>query len=165
MIINYKKILKSFNDTNKNVDKHIFNYDEEERQNKDIILNKKYRSNDVNEILMKKRYIKLNILHKRDILGLSDAYIFEPSESEFKKEFLIYSVIKRKCLVSCKCINSNSHSFYMPNSIFNNLYYYERNYNTLSKNMECKKICSIIERLQAFKKSVFDAFVMTNKYA
>ena len=156
MIINYKKILKSFNDTNKNVDKHIFNYDEEERQNKDIILNKKYRSNDVNEILMKKRYIKLNILHKRDILGLSDAYIFEPSESEFKKEFLIYSVIKRKCLVSCKCINSNSHSFYMPNSIFNNLYYYERNYNTLSKNMECKKICSIIERLQAFKKSVFD---------
>ena len=44
----------------------------------------------------------------------------------------------------------------MPNNIFNNLYYYERNYNTLSKNMECKKICSIIERLQAFKKSVFD---------
>ena len=69
---------------------------------------------------------------------------------------LIYTIIKRKCLVTCKCLNSNSHAFYIPNSIFNNLYYHEGNFKNSSNSIELEKICSIIERLQIYKKSIFD---------
>ena len=162
MIINYKKILKKLNDSNKIVNKQILNYEEEQKQNNNIIINKKYRSDDINELLLKKRYIKLNIIHKKDILGLSDVYSFDHNEDELKKELLTYTILKRKCLVTCKCLNSNSHAFYIPNSIFNNLYYHEGNINNLAKNMECEKIYSIIERLQLYKKSVFDLIKKTN---
>ena len=156
MIINYKKILKRLNDSNKLVNKQILNYEEEKKQNNDIILNQKYRSDDINELLMKKRYIKLNIIHKKDILGLPDIYSFDQTEDEFKNELLLYTIIKRKCLVTCKCLNSNSHAFYIPNSIFNNLYYHEGNFKNSSNSIELEKICSIIERLQIYKKSIFD---------
>jgi hypothetical protein len=112
MIIYYKKILKRLIESNKlESNKHNLDYDEELKQNNDIILNKKYRSDDINELLMKKRYIKLNILHQKDILGLSDIYVFEPKEEELKKEILLYTVTKKKCLVTCKCLNSNCYAF------------------------------------------------------
>ena len=155
MIIEYKKILMKLNVTNKS-NKQIFDFVEEKRQNNDLILNKKFRNDGINELLMKKRYIKLNIIHKKDILGLSDVYAYNRDETESKKELLIYESVKKKCLFTCKCLNSNCHAFYLPNSIFNNLYHNEGNYNLISKNIEYKKICSIIERLQIYKKSVFD---------
>ena len=166
MIINYKKTLKRLNDSNKLVNKQFLNYEEEQKQNNDIILNKKYRNDDINELLLKKRYIKLKIINKKDILGLSDIYIFDHNEDETKKELLTYTVTKRKCLITCKCLNSNSHAFYMPNSIFNYLYYHEGNFKNSSKNIEFEKIYSIIERLQIYKKSVFDIIKKTkNKFS
>ena len=155
MIIEYKKILRKLNGTNKS-NKQIFDFEEEKRQNNDLILNKKFRNDDINELLMKKRYIKLNIIHKKDILGLSDAYSYTCDESESKKDLLIYGSIKKKCLFTCKCLNSNCYVFYLPNGIFNNLYHNEGNYYLISKNIEYRKICSVIERLQIYKKSVFD---------
>ena len=165
MIIDYKQILKKLNFSNK-VNKQIYDFEEEQKQNNDIILNKKFRSNDINDLLMKKRYIKINILHKKDILGLSDIFAYDRDKVDSKKELLTYKTIKKKCLLTCKCINSNCHAFYVPNNIFNNLYYDEGNYNLISKNVEFKKICSIIERLQIYKKSVFDLVKKAqNKYA
>jgi CRP-like cAMP-binding protein len=117
MIIEYKKILKILNGKNK-FNKQILDFEEEKRQNNDIILNKKFRNDDINELLMKKRYIKLNIIEKKDILGLSDIYAYNCDEIESKKELLIYESVKKKCLFSCKCLNSNCHAFYLPNSIF-----------------------------------------------
>ena len=165
MIIDYKQILKKLNSSNK-VNKKIYDFEEEQKQNNDIILNKKFRSDDINDLLMKKRYIKINILHKKDILGLSDIFAYDRDKVDSKKELLTYKTIKKKCLLTCKCINSNCHAFYIPNNIFNNLYYDEGNYNLISKNVEFKKICSIIERLQIYKKSVFDLVKKAqNKYA
>ena len=165
MIIDYKQILKKLNSSNK-VNKKIYDFEEEQKQNNDIILNKKFRSDDINDLLMKKRYIKINILHKKDILGLSDIFAYDRDKVDSKKELLTYKTIKKKCLLTCKCINSNCHAFYVPNNIFNNLYYDEGNYNLISKNVEFKKICSIIERLQIYKKSVFDLVKKAqNKYA
>ena len=165
MIIDYKQILKKLNFSNK-VNKQIYDFEEEQKQNNDIILNKKFRSDDINDLLMKKRYIKINILHKKDILGLSDIFAYDRDKVDSKKELLTYKTIKKKCLLTCKCINSNCHAFYVPNNIFNNLYYDEGNYNLISKNVEFKKICSIIERLQIYKKSVFDLVKKAqNKYA
>ena len=165
MIILYKKILKKLNSTNK-TDKQIFDYNEETRQNNDLILNKKFRSDEVNELLMKKKYIKINIIHKKDVLGLSDVYLFDRNEVYSKKDLLIYKELKKKCLLTCKCINSHCHAFYVPNSIFNYIYYNEGNYNIISKNLEFKKICTIIERLQIYKKSVFDLVKKSqNKFA
>ena len=155
MIIHYKKILKKLNSSNK-FNKQICDFEEEKRQNNDLILNKKYRSDEENELLMKKRYIKLNILFKKDVIGLSDIYEYDGYNTESKSDVLIYQIVKKKCLLTCKCINSNCHVFYIPNSIFNNIYYHEGNYNIISKNLEYKKICSIIDRLQIYKNSIFD---------
>ena len=155
MIIYYKKILKKLNNSNK-VDKQIFDFEEENKQNNDLILNKKFRNDDANELLKKKRYIKINILYKKDILGLSDAFAYDKDHFESRKDLLIYTPFKKKCLLTCKCITSNCHAFYIPNSIFNNLYYNEGNYDIISKNLEFKKISSIIQRLKIYKKSVFD---------
>ena len=156
MIIDYKKILKKLNFSNKINNKQTYDFDEEQRQNNDLILNRKFRSDEANELIMKKRYIKINILHKKDVLGLSDVYAYEDDEVNSKKNILTYTSVKKKCLLTCKCINSHCHAFYMPNSIFNNLYYNEGNYNIISKNLEFKKICTIIERLKIYKNSVFD---------
>ena len=165
MIIEYKKILKRLNPANK-TDKQIFDYEEETRQNNDLILNKKFRSEEVNELIMKKKYIKINIIHKKEILGLSDVYSFDRNEVYSKKDLLIYKELKKKCLLTCKCINSHCHAFYIPNSIFNYIYYNEGNYNIISKNLEFKKICTIIERLKIYKKSVFDLVKKSqNKFA
>ena len=153
MIIEYKKLLKKLNNSNKN--KYIYDYEEENKQNNDLILNSKFRADSINELIMKKKYIKINILHKKDILGLSDVFIFDSKDIETNKELLIYKPLKKKCLLTCKCLNSNCHAFYLPNSIFNNLYYNEEKYNIIA-NFEFKKICSIIERLNIYKKSVFD---------
>ena len=165
MIIEYKKILKKLNPSN-TTNKQIFDYEEEKRQNNDLILNKKFRSDEVNELLMKKKYIKINIIHKKDVLGLSDVYSFDRNEVYSKKDLLIYKEVKKKCLLTCKCINSHCHAFYIPNSIFNYIYYNEGNYNIISKNLEYKKICTIIERLKIYKKSVFDLVKKSqNKFA
>ena len=154
MIIEYKKILTKLNPSNKI--KQIYDIEAEKKQNNDLILNKKFRSEEMNELIMKKRYIKINIIHKKDILGLSDVFAYDRDEEDSKKELLIYRTIKKKCLLTCICKNHNCHAFYIPNSIFNNIYYNEGNYNIISKNLEFKKICSIIERLKIYKKSIFD---------
>ena len=154
MIIEYKKILRKLNPSNKI--KQMYDLEEERKQNNDLILNKKFRSEEMNELIMKKRYIKINIIHNKDILGLSDVFAYDRDEVGAKKELLYYKKIKKKCLLTCICKNHNCHAFFIPNSIFNNIYYNEGYYNIISKNLEFKKICLIIERLKIYKKSIFD---------
>ena len=57
MLINYKKTLKRLNNSNKLVNKQILNYEEEQKQNNDIILNKKYRNDDINIYNNKKKML------------------------------------------------------------------------------------------------------------
>ena len=53
MIIEYKKILRKLNPSNKI--KQIYDIEAEKKQNNDLILNKKFRSEEMNELIMKKR--------------------------------------------------------------------------------------------------------------
>ena len=165
MIIKYKEILKQLNGNN-NISSNYLNTSEEIKQNNSLLLNQKFRTNVANKLIMDKKYIKLNILNKRDIIGLADVYLYnneketvikDNDNSNFNKLSLNYGEqVKKKCLVTCKCLTSNCHAFSLKNNIFNNLYYNEGNYNVTTKKLEIKKILSIIERLQNHKEYIFE---------
>ena len=165
MIIKYKEVLQKINRNNK-INNNYLNTEEEIKQNNSLILNQKFRTNSANKLIMDKRYIKLNILYKKDIIGLADVFLYN-NESEnynknndnnnFNKPTVIYGEqVNKKCLVTCKCLTYNCHTYCLNNNIFNNLYYNEGNYNISTKILEIKKICSCIERLQSHKEYIFD---------
>ena len=165
MIIKYKEILQKLNKNNI-VSNNYLNTDEEIKQNNSLILNQKFNTNAANKLIFDKKYIKLNILYAKDIIGLSDVFLYnnenenynkENENNNFSKPTVIYGEqVKKKCLVSCKCITYNCHAYCLNNNIFNNLYYNEGNYNQSSKHLEIKKICSIIQRLQSHKVYIFE---------
>ena len=169
MIINYKKILKKIS-KNFKIDEKFLKTDEEMKQNNNLLLSQKFQRETTNKIIMDKKYIKLNILHEKDIIGLCDIFSYNDenesynkdkdkdndNDNNYNKPLEIYGeqVIK-KSLVNCKCLTYNCNAYCLNNVIFNNLYYNEGNYNLPTKQLEIKKICSIIKRLQAHKKYIF----------
>ena len=165
MIIKYKEILKKLNKNNK-INSNYLNISEEIKQNNSLILNQKFRTYIANKLIMDRKYIKLNILNKKDIIGLADVFLYnnenetvikDNDNSNFNKPTVIYGEqVKKKCLVTCKCITSDCHAFSLNNNIFNNLYYNEGNYNIATKNLEIKKIFSIIDRLNNHKEYIFE---------
>ena len=114
---------------------------------------------------MDKKYIKLNILYEKDIIGLSDVFLYNDenenynnsdNDNNFHKPLFIYGEqVKKRCLVTCKCLTYNCHTYCLNNNIFNNLYYNEGNYNLSTKHLEIRKICTIIKRLQTHKNYIF----------
>ena len=164
LIIKYKETLKKINKNNK-INSNYLNTDEEIKQNNSLIINQKFRTISANKLIMDKRYIKLNILHKKDIIGLADVFLYNNDSENYNKNnddnnykpTIIYGEqVKKKCLVTCKCLTYNCHSYSLSNNIFNNLYYNEGNYNISTKILEIKKICSFIERLQSHKEYIFE---------
>ena len=165
LIIKYKEILQKLNKNNK-LNNNYLNSNEEIKQNSSLILNQKFNTNAANKLIFDKKYIKLNILYAKDIIGLSDVFLYnnenenynkENNKNNYNKPTVIYGEqVKKKCLVSCKCLTYNCHTYCLNNNIFNNLYYNEGNYNQSSKHLEIKKICSIIQRLQSHKDYIFE---------
>ena len=166
MIVKYKEILKKINNKNNKISNSYLNIDEEIKQNNSLILNQKFNTKAANKLMLDKKNIKLNILYARDIIGLSDIFLYNNENENYSKDndntnynkpTVIYGEqIQKKCLVTCKCLTYNCHTYSLNNIIFNNLYYNEGNYNQSTKNLEIKKICSMIERLQKHKKYIFD---------
>lgn len=164
MIVNYKKILKKIIGGNEINNKNL-NLNEEIKQNNRLLANKKIRSEEGNKLIFDKKYIKLNIIYKNDIIGLNDVYLFDPeNEKEYKNfENSLYNMefskheklVKRKCLLTCKCLTYNCHTYCLSNHIFSNFYYNEGT-NLVIKDLEIKKIYSIIERLQKHKEFILD---------
>ena len=173
MIIKYKKILKKLNFENEKNNKFL-NINDEIKQNDDLLVYKNFRSKECNNLIFEKRKIKLNILYKNDIIGLGDVYLYD-QESENKNVNInndnneninenndeginisgIKKQVKRKCLLTCKCLTYNCHTYCLSNHTFNKFYFNEGT-NITIKDLEIKKICSIIERLQKHKQFIFD---------
>ena len=169
IIMKYKKILKKITKTNE-INKINLNIADEIKQNTDLIVNKNFRSNFANKIIFEKKYIKLNILYAKDIIGLSDIYYLDKenedqnlNNSGFSNDILNYRKNKiKKCLLTCKCLTYNCHTYCLTNNVFNILCYNGGSLNELIKNLEIKKICSIIERLKKHKKYIFDSISTQN---
>ena len=175
MIMKYKEILKKIS-KNIKIDDNYLNSREEGKQNNSLILNQKYRTLVQNKLIMDKKYIKLNILYENDIIGLSDVFLYNDenenynnsdNDNNFHKPLFIYGEqVKKRCLVTCKCLTYNCHTYCLNNNIFYNLYYNEGNYNLSTKHLEIRKICTIIKRLQAHKNYIFSLVNQEqNKYS
>lgn len=169
MIMKYKKILKKITKTNE-INNIKLNLADEIKQNSNLIVNKNFRSDIANKIIFEKKYIKLNILYTKDIIGLSDMYYLDKenedqnlNNSDFGNDILSYrKKIRKKCLLTCKCLTYNCHTYCLTNNVFNILCYNGGSLNELIKNLEIKKICSIIERLKKHKKFIFDSISIQN---
>ena len=165
MIIKYKETLQKINKNNK-ISNSYLNTKEEIKQNNSLIVNQKFNSDAANKLILDKKYIKLNILYAKDIIGLSDVFLYNNENENYSKDnektnynkptVIFGEQVSKKCLVSCKCLTYNCHTYSLNNIIFNNLYYNEGNYNQSTKELEIRKICSIIERLQKHKQYIFD---------
>ena len=169
MIMKYKKILKKITKTNE-INNINLNVADEIKQNSNLIVNKNFRSDIANKIIFEKKYIKLNILYAKDIIGLSDMYYLDKENedqnlynSDYGNDILSYrKKIRKKCLLTCKCLTYNCHTYCLTNNVFNILCYNGGSLNELIKNLEIKKICSIIERLKKHKKFIFDSISTQN---
>ena len=165
MIIKYKEILKKLNKS-KNINNKSLNINEEIKQNNSLMMNQKFNTKAANKLILDKKFIKLSVLYAKDIIGLSDVFLYnnenqycnkDNDNNNYNKPTIIYGEqIKKKCLVTCKCLTYNCHAYSLNNNIFNNLYYNEGNYNISTKNSEIKRIYSIIERLEKHKDYIFE---------
>jgi len=169
MIMKYKKILKKITKANE-INNINLNIADEMKQNSNLIVNKNFRSDIANKIIFERKYIKLNILYAKDIIGLSDMYYLDKenedqklNNNDYGSDILNYRKnIRKKCLLNCKCLTYNCHTYCLTNNVFNILCYNGGSLNELIKNLEIKKICSTIERLKKHKKFIFDSISTQN---
>ena len=94
LIIYYKNYIRKYGKKN---DYKLYNPYIEIRENEDLTLNKKFKSDEENKILFEKRLLKLSIFQNRDIIGLNDLMI--PLNN---------SISVSKSLVFCKSLTHNS---------------------------------------------------------
>ena len=124
----------------------------DEKENEDLIMNKKFKSNQSNKILFEKRKINLGIFCKREIIGFSDCcFIYE-------KEYLNSGIIhqKRKGCVTCKCLSINGETYNVTQEFFDKMIKDEHSIMRLKGETEIKKLKLFIEILEHHKKRLFD---------
>ena len=130
----------------------------EEKENEDLIMNKKFKNNQSNKILFEKRKINLGIFCKREIIGFSDcSFIYE-------KEYLKSGIIdqKRKGCVTCKCLSIYGETYNVSQKFFDKMIKDEHSIMRLKGEMEIKKLKLFIEILEHHKKRLFDEIEYKN---
>ena len=130
----------------------------DEKENDDLIINKRFKSNESNKILFEKRKINLGIFCKREIIGFSDCcFIYE-------KEYLNSGIIhqKRKGCVTCKCLSINGETYNVTQEFFDKMIKDEHSIMRLKGETEIKKLKLFIEILEHHKKRLFDEIEYKN---
>lgn len=153
LIIQYKKTLISLqNQSKQNYLKKIFekednkkikgilNYEEEEKENEDLILNHNFKTKEQIKILYTKNNIKFGILRNREIIGLSD--LIEDSTGVG--------------LVNCKCLSFIGGAYTIKINLYNKIQKNEETIKDLSAEWQIKKLLLLIERLNQHKESVYN---------
>ena len=145
LIIYYKKYIRKHGNKQ---DYKVYKPIEEERENDDLNLNKKYKSEEQNNILFEKRFIKLNILQERDIIGLNNLMIPINHGSS-------------KSLINCKVLGTNSQVYELEINQFNFICEVEDGVKNYTIDYEINKMKMLIKRLEDHKKRVYD--IITKK--
>lgn len=152
LIIQYKKTLINFQKQSKNnylkklVEKEdnkkikaILNYEEEEKENEDLILNHNFKTKEQNKILYTKNNIKFGIARNREIIGLSD--LIQDSTGVG--------------LVNCKCLSFIGGAYTIKIHLYNKIQKNEETIKELSAEWQTKKLLFLIERLNKHKENVY----------
>ena len=147
LIIYYKNYIRKY--SNK-LDYKLYNPIEEERENDDLTLNKRYKSKEQNEILFEKRYIKLTILQDKDILGIRN--LMSPINKK-----------KSKGLINCKTLNTDCEVYELEISQFYFISEFEDGVENMTIEYEINKIKMLIQRLQMHKKRIYNLITKKEK--
>ena len=146
LIIYKKKLLELLNQNEKEYN------NKEEKENDDLILNKKFKSIESNKILFERRKINIGIFKDREIIGLSDCcYLYE---KKYLKGGLIEN-IRRGC-ITCKCISITGDAYNVSQKFFDKMINDEHSIMRLKGEFEIKKLKLFIETLENHKKRIYE---------
>ena len=140
LIIYYKKFIRKFGSKS---DYKLYNPEEELRENDDLIMNKKFKSKEQNEILFQRNNIKLNLFQDREILGVNN---------------LMSSINESisKGLVNCKTVSNNSQVYELERKQFSFICEFEDGVLDYTIEYEINKMKMAIQRLQIHKKRIYN---------
>lgn len=148
LIIQYKKTLIKLQQNSKrnlfNTEeksrklKSLLNYEEEEKENEDLILNVNFKTQEQNDILLSKRTIKFGIVKNREIIGLHD-FITEEGLG----------------LANCRCLSYNGGVYGINHRLYYKIFRNEDKMQELSSEWLIKKLSFLIERLNQHKDSIY----------
>ena len=141
LIIYYKKYIRKYGNKS---DYKLFNPIDEERENDDLNLNKKFKSEEQNNILFERKYIKLSILQERDILGMNNLMI--PIDNN-----------NSKGLINCKTLSAKSEVYELDLNQFYFICEVEDGVKDLTIEYEINKMKMLIQRLQIHKKRIYNS--------
>ena len=141
LIIYYKKYIRKYGIKS---DYKLYNPNEEERENDDLNLNKKFKSEEQNNILFERKYIKLTILQERDILGLNNLMI--PIDNN-----------NSKGLINCKTLVGKSEVYELDLNQFYFICQVEDGVKDFTIEYEINKMKMLIQRLQIHKKRIYNS--------
>ena len=148
LLISYKKKLVNLNPESRKE----YNYDDEEKENDDLIINKKFKSIESNKILFERRKINIGIFKDREIIGFSDCcYLYE---KKYLKGGLIEN-IRRGC-ITCKCISITGDAYNVSQKFFDKMINDEHSIMRLKGEFEIKKLKLFIETLENHKKRIYE---------
>ena len=139
LIIYYKKFIRKFGNKE---DHKLFNPNEEIKENDDLKLNKKYKTEEQNKILFEKRNIKLNIFQNRDILGLKDLMI--PIDKSISKG-----------LINCKSNSAENQVYSIDRYQYFLISSHEEGVKDLTIEYEINKMKMLIQRLNSHKERIY----------
>ncbi len=141
LIIYYKKYIRKFGNKS---DFKMYNPEEELRENDDLIMNKKFKSKEQNEILFQRNYIKLNLFQDREIIGVNN---------------LMSSINESisKGLVNCKSLSNNSEVYELERKQFSFICEVEDGVLDYTIEYEINKMKMVIQRLQIHKKRIYNS--------
>ena len=119
-----------------------FNPEKEQKENEDLLLNKKFRTENENEKIFEKKFIKLGIFNIREIMGLKDCIKIDSN--------------KNFGLFNCICSSFEGEVYEFPYSRFVEMLKWEKGVKDYTNELEIKKILLIIQRLIYHKNSVYN---------
>ena len=142
LIIYYKNYIRKYGKKN---DYKLYNPYIEIRENEDLTLNKKFKSDEENKILFEKRLLKLSIFQNRDIIGLNDLMI--PLNN---------SISVSKSLVFCKSLTHNSQVYSIDKNQLFFILDHEERVSELIIEYEINKMKMLIQRLNIHKERIYN---------
>ena len=138
-IIYLKKLLLKLKNSFKNIPQ--FNPEKEQKENEDLRLNKKFRTEKENEEIFEKKFIKMGIFNIREIMGLNDC-IKKVSNQHLG-------------MFNCICSSFEGEVYEFPYFRFVEMLKWENGVKDYTNELEIKKVLLIIERLIYHKNSVY----------
>ena len=148
LLIQYKQTLSTLCNSNGiNESNSYTNFNNEIKQNEDLIINHKFKTKKQNEMIFTKQIIRLGTANNREIIGLYD--------------YINIGDREHKGLINCKCLSNNCEMYFIPMNIYYKVYDVEESVKELTNELCIKKLKVMIDKLNEYKERMF---MLMNKH-